>query len=522
MCVLQPVSVLSLVQEKSRPLPYSRSISAKTVPLTECTTSGGSFNSKAVKRHQSFHGFQSSESFVYQPSVINQNIPNQYTPRYNSQNFSSQDFQNIPYNQPMPSIFYHLPPSFNQITGNYTVDAIRPRNNVFLPHDRVQSFGNLNQATYNQMIQYPYFYNPFFVRNPFNAPTLNTRVVGRNEAKLEVRKVPPVTESSSAENKSVASPCETIVSIPEKRFGSLETRKHKCYSPTFYSMRCKKHGKKRSIIYALPKKSKAQVTTSPSSKTKNANTGKESLFQNLTDSIQILEQNKSLSDDVPKPAPRCKRHRKNEVVYQNISHALKQNSSVKEESSLENNADSSNASSENLEPKVTVVEAEVHKTKDPESNKPHIKESASNKTDSHTSVNSQKCPDDVNAVNNTSTKDITVSSAASQSVMTSPTVAINPSPIKPSVESPKGALSLQIQARLKLSPASNPVDPPKSPGPAPSTESEHGIDNVSCVPKMPILDTQNKWSTNLTKAKQVCFCFVFCMTVMGRTELNMQ
>lgn len=481
MCVLQSVSVLppSLAQENFHPSPYSRSISSKTIPPAERVDCGGSFSSKAVKRHQSFHGFQSSESFVYQPTVISQN------------------FQNAHHNQPIPSIFYHLPPHFNQISGHYTVDAIRPPHKPFLSHDRVQSFGNLARAaSYNQMIQHPYFYNSFFVRNPFNVAAPNPRVVGRNESKLDARKVPPV-KPSSAENKSVESPCETIVSIPEKRFGSLETRKHKCYSPTFYSMRCKKHAKKRSVIYALPKKTKA-------SKLENAEANNS--FQNLTDSIQILEQNKKTDEDVPKPAPRCKRHRKSDsVVYQNISHALKQNSSVKEEDSLETNPDSSNNSSENLDPEVSVVEAQIHEMKDP------TRDLDGSKSDSladsiTTSVNDNKCPED-NVVACTSSSKL---------------MAANPNVIKPSTESPKGALSLQIQARLKLSPAANPVDRPKSPDLAPSTESEHGNDNFSCVPQMPILNTQNTWTTNLTKAKQVCFFLFFLFYLHCRcAELSM-
>lgn len=509
--VLQPVSVRSpLVQEKILPLPHSLSVSAQTAysPI-----SSGAFNPKAVKRHQSFHGFQSSESFDYHPSLINQNIPNPYIPRYNSQN--SWNFQSIPRNQSVPSIFYHLPPYFNQMTGNYTVDAIRPQNNVLVPYGRVQSFGSLNGTSLsNEMVQYPYGCNQFFIKNPFVNSACNTRVIGRNEAKLDTRNVASKTQLTSAENKVIATAKETSQSVPEKRFGSLETRKHKCYSPTFYSMRCKKHAKKRSIIYALPKKPKTCVDAS--SKVANDENTKVSpnSFQNLTDSIEICEQNiDQTSDEIPKPAPRCKRIRK-DVVYQNISRIFKHEYSKNGENSLESKADSSNNSSENLEPEISVVEAVIHESKKtPSSNPPKLNKNYCSRTESvAVTNNSQQSPERSCSNNSFASHPVkrdTVSTAIAASSEEMPQVVVS-NPTKSTLHSPKGALSRQIEARLKLSPASKTVDPPKNPDPELSKETDLG-NEFSSVPQMPILDTQNKWGTNITKAKQVCFLFSFIL-----------
>lgn len=72
----------------------------------------------------------------------------------------------------------------------------------------------------------------------------------------------------------------------------------------------------------------------------------------------------------------------------------------------------------------------------------------------------------------------------------SPTVMVRPSFVKPKVESPKGALSLQIQAKLKR------TDSP----PTPTDDANPS----SSVPEMPILD---KWNTNKLNPNQVCFFF---------------
>ncbi|KAB0792415.1 hypothetical protein PPYR_14374, partial [Photinus pyralis] len=145
------------------------------------------------------------------------------------------------------------------------------------------------------------------------------RVIGRRE-QLKV-----TSENSVNTIKSTQPP-----SANEKRFGSLELKKHKCYSPTFYSMRCKKHSKGRSLIYAVPKKVDAASA-------------------DIKDGIQIMGQNTGLTE-TPKPAPRCKRHRKNSChVYENVS-------SLKGDPE---NLDSSNNSSENGV-EISVTEALVH------------------------------------------------------------------------------------------------------------------------------------------------------------------
>lgn len=266
----------------------------------------------AVKRHQSFHGFQNTPNFNFGP-----------TPNF-SQSFIS-----------------------------------------YWPQQGAGFVPCLSQQ------------NQFFVRNPF-APT-TTRVVGRRER-------------APKETTTVKKPC----SSNEKRFGSLEMKKHRCYSPTFYSLRCKKHAKKRPVIYAIPKKLKGRGD-----------------FENLTDSVQIFEQNKT----PPKPAPRTK---KPNSIYQNA------------------NATLDNSSNESCTHEVSTTEVVVH---------------------------------------------------GSPLAKDSPTVMVKPSFVKPKVESPKGALSLQIQAKLKRN------DSPPTP------TDELGKE----VPEMPILD---KWDTNKLKSpNQVCLIF---------------
>lgn len=103
----------------------------------------------------------------------------------------------------------------------------------------------------------------------------------------------------------------------ERKFGSLEFKKHRCYSPTFYSMRCKKHAKRRPVIYAIPKDCQKSKSSDALFVFKGS-----SNFENLTDSIQVMEQK-------PKPKPRCKRHRRNSCrIYENIRDVLQKDTST--------------------------------------------------------------------------------------------------------------------------------------------------------------------------------------------------
>lgn len=397
------------------------------------------FSTAAIKRHQSFHGFQNKNDAFNFPQA--------------SQSFT----------QPMPLSYFpqhssgFIPLAALSASQNFqSAGPLTPQNRPLFSSNRVRSFGNLNQ---NQQYQVPprnINTNKFFVRNPFSPLTSTARVVGRKESQMTIRKIAPKvppkplqTENETRSNKSA--------NVAEKRFGSLEIKKkHRCYSPTFYSLRCKKHAKKRPIIYAIPKKSRKEVASFKANSSKCSGD-----FQNLTDSIQIFEQNSGNTsqefEKPPKPAPRCKKA-KGDTIYQNFS----ANADLKV-------LDSSNDGSENFSHEISTTEAVVHKPNESQSS-------------SHEGTKSKQLP----------------SSTPKSNSKDSPTVMVRPSFVKPKVESPKGALSQQIQAKLKASPSSE--------NPAPSCEENHNkeanCDSLPFVPEMPILD---KWDTNKkSPPSQVC------------------
>lgn len=394
---------------------------------THSVYSGSAFPSAAIKRHQSFHGFQNRNAST----------------------------QNLSHSFLQPSL---VPMTFWQQQSGYFVPT-----NFNLPQSTVTAFQNHSSFPYNQMgssakLNHSQQSNLISASNPFNTVTPTTRVVGRKESQTALRKVTSEIISKRP-NSGKEKPISKCAIATEKRFGSLELKKHRCYSPTFYSLGCKKHAKKRPIIYAIPKHLKSQV----------ASNNDTSSFQNLTDSIQISEKSRT-----PKPAPRCKKT-KNNIIYQNCSNSplYKKNAKAEDPKPL----DSSNDSSENFSHEVSTTEVLVH-----ESN--------------HKSINKLSSS--------------TPKSSSSSSTKDSPTtVMVKPSFVKPKVESPKGALSLQIQAKMK----SSSTEPLPSSSDDNSSSKEANIDPVPFVPEMPILDTQNKWNTNKLNTSQVClmFCFVlFC------------
>lgn len=347
--------------------------------------------SNAVKRHQSFHGFQNREAF----------------------NFSTTPNLSQSFIQPLSlSYWSQQNPSFISCWSQQNIHG-----SIF-PY----SHTNLNQ-------------NQFFVRNPFNTFTPTTRVVGRKECQIALGQVVPKKPLPRTEETTIKTDkChkKKVVPSSEKRFGSLEIKKHRCYSPTFYSLRCRKHAKKRPIIYAIPKKIKSQVVPLNS--------------ENLTDSIQISEQNVSQSSNSPpKPTPRCRKIKPN-AIYQNTIN----NSNIENSKTL----DSSNDGSVNLSHEISTTEAIIHERSNNES------------TTSNSNLTNKE----------------------------SPTVMVKPSFVKPKVESPKGALSLQIHAKLKRN---------ESP---PTPDDTNPTKEADTVPKMPIMD---QWNTNKLNPSQVCVLFFF-------------
>lgn len=294
--------------------------------------------------------------------------------------------------------------------------------------------------------------NPSFQNNqyyqPLGAKRPPGRVSGRNEASFQLKKCQEVE----------AKPKKVVLTA--KRFNSLKTEKHKCYSPTFYSMRCKKHAKKRPIVYALPKKC---LTASKEGSND---------FQNLTDSIQILEENTV----TPIPAPRCKKHKTPEIIYANICESLSQGN---------DSPSSSDASTDQVEQ--TTAEVEVHQPPEPsppqETTKPRV-------------------------VDHSPKLVAVVPKISTQAMKNSPILKVSPNFVKPKVESPKGALSLKIQAKIKgASPCSNS---------AKSEEKKETIDTTIDIPQMPLITPKSPKlepslaCTNAALPSQVCFIFVYC------------
>ncbi|XP_044272601.1 uncharacterized protein LOC123016327 [Tribolium madens] len=305
------------------------------------------------------------------------------------------------------------------------------RSNPFL-----NNWGNFQNFAYNQQVEQPFTFrnnfqpilnfNPFLLPNPFSVPPRTNRVAGRRET--DVRRTASginFEENENAKNKE-----KIAKSIPnDKRFGSLELKKHKCYSPTFYSMRCKKHAKKRPVVYALPKKVFGELSPNE----------EKPQFQNLTDSIEISEQN-SETKTFPIPAPRCRKHLKKDVTTNSPNPDV---------------SNSSNEGSEQLESEISVIEAQIH-TND-------VKSDTESKNSSVIKVEAMKA------------------------LKNSPMLKVSPNFIKPKTESPKGALSLQIQAKRKNSTDNL------------TQTDDSSKENLPLIPQMPLLNPQCKWSPGFTQ-----------------------
>lgn len=436
-----------------------------------------------VKRNQSFNGFQNTP-FSRTPFATSQQIFN-ITGNLNNGFINSASSQRgFNSHQRLPTVFQYLPSNFEQPTGAFTFSGISNNNQKNL------SLQNLhNIAT--------------------SAEAIANRISGRNEEKYDIRKTASGINKSSEEPRNGCEKNELrrfgstrsnrkLTTIAEKRFGSLDLRKHhKCYSPTFYSMRCKKHAKKRPIIVTLPKKcfSELALNTTETEKPKP-------ITENLTDSIQITEESpekERLSKSLPIPAPRCMR-KKHEIVYANISKSLN--------SSNASDQNTSTSSNENEENEHSVTEVEVHaetRTAADAKNIFNKKLTSCPLTPlSSTLVSQIDSKPKLVAVSPKSNSLILLSP---QALKNSPVLKVSPNFIKPKTESPKGALSRQIQAKIKPSPneSSNTLNKSSAVIEADDKVDGKTSEHISNVPKMPILNSMNSWSPNITNNNQVCF-----------------
>lgn len=465
---MQPISIIApFTQGNSQPA-FTSSTNSLLFPSKNTAFSPPPTlrtNNKLIKRNQSFSGFQNNQIITSVPSMLaNGNSLRNFSNPY--LNYSCSNQQQIQFSHPVNNLNglqqqqFTVQPfiNFGQFNGLNRISSKYPFN---LPC-KVQSAASLNQI--NQLSNF----NLKSSSNPFSIPPQNgSRVVGRRESLNEKCSMNIKEIGKSDENKIVKNTADIIM---KKRFNSLEFKKHKCYSPTFYSMRCKKHAKKRPVVYALPKKVVNQLPKTSKcteNKTTSSVIDENQDFQSLSDSIQIFEQN----SDTPVPAPRCKKHQKREIIYANVS---------------KNSTSSPESTNENSEIQIEVTQAQIHAPKDEDTSKT---ESIKEKTDF---ISSNKIKLSTHALKN------------------SPTLKVSPNFIKPKTESPKGALSLQIQAKKKASPIPSTEMPNK--------DDENAGESFPFVPKMPLID-QTKWIPNIVNANlQVCvllFFFLFCLSMLG-------
>lgn len=324
-----------------------------------------------VQRNQSFHGFQNrfNPQFRHSTPGTFQNLNFGFTNQIYANNFTSTSSMG-------PLILSNSRLSFQQAKSteninknnlqfhqNYgnpfsSTSSIRPlilsANSSRMSLNRAKSTDTINKNTpqVHPLLSPPrqYFTPLGFGQGPvtFQQPRLplfNVQNIPRPSFPrmiTQVRPPPPAPPKRDLTPKEIEKPdiktaeihraTDNKIKCP-KKFGTLEYRSHKCNSPIFYSVRCRKHGKKRTIfeLYALPLKQKNKVGVADQKKedTKNEESNckivgektKEEIYENLTDSIQILEQTENETKQKPKPAPRCKRSKNN--IYQNISYILK-------------------------------------------------------------------------------------------------------------------------------------------------------------------------------------------------------
>lgn len=446
MCILQPISVIApFTQGNTHNFTQSAKSSTPTRGIPNLCN-------KIIQRHQSFHGFLNNKGQI-QPSA---GLP----PRFNFN--SSNPYLN----------------SVNNSQGWPNNNKFYSRNITHRPFRFAQSQSNL-QPLLN--------FNPFLLPNPFSIPPNRNRVAGRRET--DIRRTASGINISENELFDVDNASKTVAKQEhddddDKRFGSLEIKKHKCYSPTFYSMRCRKHAKKRTVVYALPKKVLSEKN--------DENTD---IFQNLTDSIQICEKhNNSTDQSKPIPAPRCKKHKINSLDLK--------------ESKIDTSASSndSNDGSEILASEVSIIEAQIHNQNEKSESETSQINTSNNEGDPVKQL--VRSPPKLVGVSpkpnvplNQSGSSNIIKVEALKAMKNSPTLKVSPNFIKPKTESPKGALSLQIQAKIK-----NSNDNPNS-------QSDDSKENLPLVPQqMPLLSPQKKWSPGLSNAnqlQQVCFCCYF-------------
>lgn len=446
-----------------------------------------------LKRNQSFAGFQSNPNGRMRKLGEPQQLP--WATQY--------------------SIFMrNINPAFLGSTPNVPINF--EQSNFYTPLFPALMVPNNNFSSLP--IHQAFSVNPSYQNNQYYQPlgtrvSTQKRIVGRNEANFEQKRAAneEVPNAKSVKATSENKPKKTVLTA--NRFNSLKTEKHKCYSPTFYSMRCRKHAKKRPIVYALPKKCLSHLPKDA----KSADTHTKD-FQNLTDSIQIFEQNDDEKTNIPTPAPRCKKHKTPEIIYANICESLQR--------SIGDSPNSSSDSCNGSAVETSTIEVEVHSSgnlklqndeKKSQKQNGSLSEENKPKIVDHSPKLIAFCPKKLQPLD-------PVPKISPQAMKNSPILKVSPNFIKPNVESPKGALSLKIQARKNWSPTQSPSENKKQPTISSKENTKiQSAEGETCnapnnipqlpilTPKSPSLDKSAAPNNNNSAATQVCFCFILLL-----------
>ncbi|KAG5898347.1 hypothetical protein JTB14_034328 [Gonioctena quinquepunctata] len=172
----KPISIIAPFNQGTTAHSFTNSTkslisSTKTIASNSNPTHVGSNTARDIKRHQSFHGFQSTKpnSVSFLPTqrifYLTENMGNAH-PR----SVSSQQLQTVNGNV-FPSIFKHLPKNFSQLSGANTISAISHENNR----------------------------NSSYMSSMTDSVPNSKRVVGRNESKYEIRRTASGLSLSNAE-----------------------------------------------------------------------------------------------------------------------------------------------------------------------------------------------------------------------------------------------------------------------------------------------------------------------------------
>lgn len=589
---MQPVSVIAPFNQVSnaQSLTTSSTKLLQTKPIVQNNpeTNLQSRDERTIKRNQSFHGFNNTQSKPQFRPVYNisGNINNAYSMSQTSlQSYPSRSFQYLAVNsgrpisrnnslsgsfslnmsiQSCPPMYNIHPPNLKTCSrrnslikspqsnrvlarqGNQSQTEVvnekrevqfirRTASGIILPEQQSEVVPQTIKTTTPMSIECQNMEKQTNNVQNFpvqNAPTINLAPVNF----IQLQNINKQQNNIYTENTglkriggSARSSSTKLATIVEKRFGSLNMRKHRCYSPTFYSMRCKKHAKKRPIIVALPKKCFSELALSRDPNDK---------YENLTDSIQIFEENspdKTENDETPMPAPRCKKHNR-EIVYANVNKCVNKNRVYNDDAGkyaltkitttvdlhVVNKENSDTTDGITLKPDQEEKVVEKSSEKDKEINKINFETKEKNPFSPPSKTTPVKPVISTHALKN------------------SPILKVSPNFIKPMNESPKGALSLQLQAKIKGAPSLNVSgqsiknSPNTLKQPDESTQPNivdqikkfkmsdddtiRNDEHCSNVPSMPLLNPQNMWSSNQSNANmQVCF-FLFLLS--GNTFLR--